>query len=94
VKAIWKFPLQITDRQPVAIPAGSQLLTVQMQGEQPCLWSLVNPDSPRTTIVISIRGTGHPISGDAGKYIATFQTGPLVFHAFDMGSDLGQGKEV
>ncbi len=85
MKTIWKFPLEITDHQSVSIPSISRLLTVQMQGDTPCLWALVDPDSTETTTVIAIRGTGLPITGLIGEYIATFQVGWLVFHAFDMG---------
>lgn len=86
MNVIWKFPLEITDRQPVVIPSSRRLLDIQVQGEQPCLWALVDPASPRTTIAIQIYGTGHPVSHASGEYIATFQTGPMVWHAFEVNS--------
>ena len=83
MKTIWKFPLQVTDEQSVMMPAGSQPLTVQIQGEQVCLWALVNPDAEKEDRTVQIFGTGHPVKV-AGDYISTFQMrgGALVFHAF------------
>lgn len=82
MKTIYKYPLQITDRQTIDMPGDAQLLTVQMQLGVPCLWALVEPEMPQRNHVIQIYGTGHP-ADDAGVYIATFQTGPYVFHVFE-----------
>lgn len=75
------------DEQAVALPAGAQILTVQVQQGQPCLWASVDREQkriePRT---IRIIGTGHP-APDLGElhYIATvqFQGGNLIFHVFE-----------
>lgn len=82
MKTIWKFLLRINDRQVVVLPHGAQMLTIQMQGHHPCLWALVDPSRPPQQRGIQMYGTGHPAT-DAGVYIATFQTGPLVFHVFE-----------
>lgn len=84
---IWKFPLEVTDRQSMRIPAGAKLLTVQMQRETPCLWALVDDSTLEYEIrSIAIYGTGNPMPNDPGDYIATFQLagGALVFHAFEL----------
>lgn len=80
---IFKYPLQATDRQLVNLPKGAELLTVQMQHGQPCLWALVDERQPTEDRAIMIYGTGHPIN-TLGKYLGTFQMdgGALVFHAF------------
>ncbi len=84
---IWKWAIQITDRQAVMMPAGAQVLTVQMQGHHPQLWALVDEtqDTPLTPRAFAIYGTGNPMPEDPGRYIATFQThgGDLVWHAFE-----------
>jgi hypothetical protein len=81
---IWKWPLEITDRQVISMPAGSRLLAVQMQSGFPQIWALCDADAPRVEKEIAIYGTGNPIPGDPGAYIGTFQTngGTLVWHAF------------
>jgi hypothetical protein len=87
-RTIWKFPLVVTDKQVVEMPRGAKILCVQMQGEKPCIWALVDPKTPRSIgRRFSIYGTGHPIQGGPGKFIGTFQMngGSLVFHLFEEG---------
>ncbi len=83
MKTIWKFPLKVTDEQTLQIPNGAQLLTVQTQGEIPCLWALVDPNAERKPCVVQTYGTGHPIR-EVGAYLSTYQMsgGALVFHVF------------
>lgn len=78
---IWKYPLAVTDNQEISLPVGANLLTIQLQNGRPCLWALVNTGAAQKRVRIQIRGTGHP-ADDVGRYIATFQLGPLVFHCF------------
>ena len=83
---IWKFPLTVTDSQRVEMPEGAQLLTVQLQGNQPCLWAVVDSDNETEDRYFEIYDTGNPIRGDineTAKYIATFQQGPFVWHVFE-----------
>lgn len=85
---IFKFPLEITDKQNIQIPKGSEILTVQTQDGMPCLWALVDQKRETEPRNIEIYGTGHPVLSDLGtsrKYIATFQMrgGSLVFHVFE-----------
>mgnify|MGYP000632690592 CR=1 FL=1 len=39
---IWKWTLNATDLQSVALPEGAKLLSVQAQGDMPQLWALVD----------------------------------------------------
>jgi len=87
-KTIWKFPLKVTDGQNISMPVGSEILTVQTQNEEPCLWALVDPKATTEIRFFEIFGTGHPVGYDMGvsrKYISTFQLrgGALVFHVFE-----------
>jgi hypothetical protein len=86
-KTIWKFPLQIMDRQEIKVPMGAQILSVQVQDGIPCMWAMVEPDSSIfDTIYIEIFGTGHPIdcgNGNNRKFISTIQLRSLVFHVFE-----------
>jgi hypothetical protein len=84
---IWKYPIIITDRQTLQMPAGAQLLTVQMQGDGPQLWAIVDEsESVEEQRTVAIYGTGHPLPHDPGKYIATFQYagGAFVGHVFEV----------
>jgi hypothetical protein len=88
-KTIYKYQLLVADFQGVLLPIGSEILTIQTQGETVCMWALVNPNETQKEIRnIEIFGTGHSIYYDIGidlKYISTFQIhgGQLVFHAFE-----------
>lgn len=85
MKTIWKFTLAVTDVQEIALPAGAQLLTVQLQANEPRLWALVDDYVGLIQIrTIEIHGTGNPIEGDRRRrYIATFQQPPFVWHVFE-----------
>ena len=82
---IWKWVLNVTDRQTIKMPALATLLSVQMQGSACCLWALCDPNAPDEQRTLAIYGTGNPMPDDPGRYIATFQMsgGELVFHVFD-----------
>ena len=83
---IWKFKLDITDRQIVNMPRVSNPLTVQMQGHACCLWALCDETAPKMPRLIAIHGTGNPMPDEwPGEYVGTFQIhgGALVFHVFD-----------
>lgn len=71
---IWKWPLEITDRQTIMAPKHARLLTIQMQGDQPCLWALCSIDADYEPRTIHIYGTGNPVFEESGSYIATFQS--------------------
>ena len=76
------------DMQLVAMPAGAEILTVQAQRDTPCIWALVDVDSPPATRMIETFGTGHEVYEDMGvdrKCLGTYQLrgGALVFHVFE-----------
>ncbi len=83
MKTIWKYTLLVTDRQTITLPEGATFLDVQIQNGEPQIWALVDPKVLQDDRVIVIHGTGHPVSGDVGKYIATFQQPPFVWHVFE-----------
>ena len=83
---IWKYPLQLTDRQSFRMPIGALILSLQVQYEIPCLWALVDPKERTEERAFRIYGTGHPVD-EIGRFLGTFQihNGALVFHVFDVG---------
>ncbi len=82
---VWKFELVIRDYQDIEMPAGSELLSVQMQDGGAMLWARVDASKKKITRRIDIRGTGHLEAG--GIYVGTIQMagGALVWHVFDRG---------
>ena len=88
VQTIHKYPLRIDDRMELLLPDGARPLCVQMQGDTPCLWALVDPNAPMQRRAVWCRGTGHDASGvDADWHIGTVQLhgGSLIFHFFLIG---------
>lgn len=79
---VWKFPLALTDYQQIDMPAGSEILTVQVQDGRPCLWAKVDKKAQASRRGIFIVGTGHLMPVNAKAYIGTFQRQILVFHVF------------
>ncbi len=61
MNTIWKFPLEIVDNQLVDVPKGSQIIAVDTQLGQLCVWAIVDPDAEMIPHRFSIRGTGHPV---------------------------------
>lgn len=82
--AVWKFPLQLAERQVIEMPVGAKLLTVQIQHDIPCIWALVDPAAPTTPLDIRTLGTGQAFDAEDFKYIGTYQIhgGGFVFHVF------------
>jgi len=84
---IYKYPLSVDDVQDVEMPPGAVILTVQAQGEIPCIWAQVNSQTlGRIRRRFRTYGTGHPM-GDAAEfshYVGTYQlrSGALIFHVF------------
>lgn len=87
MKTVWKFPLRVADDLEIEMPIGAQLLTVDVQGETPQLWALVDPSVPTCIRSIRTAGTGHAIREAGLAYVGTYQMlgGSLVFHVFDGG---------
>ncbi len=81
-KRIFKYPLEITDKQTIAMPANAELLSVQVQNQQLCLWALVDTMLPERETEIAIYGTGNPIPDNTGWHIDTCQLNGLVWHVF------------
>jgi len=85
MKSIWKFPIEITDKQKVFMPRTAKILSVQVQRETPYIWALVDTEEQISERTLIIHGTGHPCVCDASEFVGTFQVadGSLVFHLFE-----------
>ena len=82
---IWKFPIELANRQKVLMPEGANILCVQMQGAAACLWAVVQPTRPKSARQIRTFGTGDPVDEGSQRYIGTYQTGDgaFVWHVFE-----------
>lgn len=90
METIWKYKLKVTDEQIIKMPLLAEILTVQGQGDDICLWALVNPEAEKEDRTILVFGTGNPIPKTFeyhinAFYIGTAQmyNGALVWHIFE-----------
>jgi hypothetical protein len=84
-RAVWKWVLEPALNE-ISMPRGARILTVQLQGDKPVVWALVDPNAPCEVRKLRAVATGIEWSCDAFHYIGTFQFNhavPLVFHVFE-----------
>ena len=86
LKKIYKYTLQIEDKQTLKLPEGSKILSVAEQNNSIVLYALVNTDTENVERVsVIIHGTGHP-ANDVEDYafLGTVKLygGDLMFHVF------------
>lgn len=83
MRTIYKYPLELTDNQLLTLPSSARPLSVQLQGDQLCLWAEVNTGvGGLKDAVISIVGTGHEIPRGAVHYLGTVQQAAFVWHVY------------
>jgi hypothetical protein len=86
MNTIHKYVLS-SGRMKIALPIGAKVLTVQRQGEDLCLWAVVDSSQQREMRVFEVFGTGHQMPDGLSKfqYISTVQEmgGALVWHVFE-----------
>lgn len=91
MKTIWKFILDVTDVQIVAMPAGARVLPTvtspDIIGRPLSIWAEVDPDLETEERAIYVVGTGNPIPNAATKYVGTCMQGSLVWHVYEAKAD-------
>ena len=69
---IYKYPLEITDVQEIAMPENAEILYVEIQYDKPCLWARIDPTQTNVSRKIYIYGTGDEIAPIPLAYIGSF----------------------
>lgn len=83
---IFKYELVAVPIQQISLPENAKIMTVQFQGNNLCLWAMVNPKKDEEYRYIRIAATGEKITDEADlKYITTVQQfdGELIWHVFE-----------
>lgn len=84
---IFKYKLEV-DTTGIAMPIGADILALQVQYGEPCIWALVDPNAPTEQRIFKVFGTGHevPVDSESLNYIGTFQLleGQFVGHVFEL----------
>jgi hypothetical protein len=94
MKMIYKYPLGSEIRHnmvtEIDMPRNAQILDIQMQGDIPVLWAIVNPKKPSRKYVFHVFGTGYEMLDYEKKhyvYVGTVQQRgmmTLVWHIFEV----------
>lgn len=81
---VWKFPIPVNDTVTIPMPIGAEVLSVQLQHDDACVWARVDREMPMEPRRFHWRGTGHPADG-LGRFVGTILVhgGELVFHLFE-----------
>ncbi|MEN6293881.1 MAG: hypothetical protein ABFD07_17925 [Methanobacterium sp.] len=86
VQTIWKYTLESKEMQDIELPEDAEVLTVQNQNGNICMWVRLDPTAPKVYRTFGVFGTGwNVITGSNFKYIGTVQLdgGAFVFHIFE-----------
>ena len=87
MKTIWKYRINLAERQTITVPAGGQILCVKVQYDAIAIWSEVETDNPTEERTIVIRGTGQPFHMPRGEhfcYLDTVLLGDFVWHVYEV----------
>lgn len=94
---IWRFPIQ-PGPFTLQMPAVSTVLSVQVKDGEPCLWGLVDPETPSREWRFDAVPTGREVPYNPREFLGTFQLsgtplGTLVFHLFHADSQEHGGNQ-
>jgi len=91
MKRIFKYSLlKLMTKNTILMPKDAEILSIQFQGKELCIWALIDPNSEVVKKVIEVYGTGHIIepTTSSRKFITTLQfPNSLVFHFFELIKD-------
>lgn len=82
MKTIYKYKLNVIDKQIIKTPQYGIILSVQEQDDQLCLWVQVDTEAPEVERIIRVIGTGNHLP-DNLCYIGTVQQKPYVWHIYE-----------
>jgi hypothetical protein len=88
-KTIWKFDLQLTDNQYLAMPKGARILDLQVRKGRPYIWAEVDTEEVTEKRYFTTYSTGGYIKSEDEEwrrsYIGTFRLegGHHSFHVYE-----------
>jgi len=81
-QAIWKYPLSPGENY-IKMPGRARPLAVGWQGEQLCLWCVVQPGEPEKALHFFVAMTGQDLPDDPGPYVGSAESSfGIVAHVF------------
>jgi hypothetical protein len=83
MRRIWKYKLEITDKQEIWMPEGAKILHVDNQYGDLCLWTLVDDEQNNEERTLIIVGTGRRVPDYPTNFIGTVVIESFVWHVFE-----------
>lgn len=81
---IYKYPLEIVDRQIVRMPTGAAIRAVMVQDGVTCLWAEVDPKAALEDRTFHIVGTGHAVPAVPYlRHVDSVIDGRFVWHVYE-----------
>ena len=85
-RSIYKYKIDITDKQILTLPKGAKILSVINQFNVACIYAMVDTETTETEkYSLQCYGTGHPIRhDDSYKFLGTVAMldGNFIYHLF------------
>lgn len=82
-KVIWKFPLVLQSEQEILLPQEHKFIHAGLDPEGAlCVWAEVQPNTEKGPRIISLRGTGHRLTGKEGPHIGSILQGSFIWHIY------------
>lgn len=89
MRTIWKYELELTDRQPIAMPG---LANIVHAGLDPaghiCVWAEVDSEAEKADRWIAIIGTGNPFPKleEQPRHLGSVTIPPFAWHVYEVTS--------
>lgn len=88
MRTIWKFPIRMVEDFAITMPAGAEVLSVEVQRGAPVMAALVDDSEAITNEArrFAVHCTGDPVPRDRGRHLGSFQLhrGALMLHVFEV----------
>jgi hypothetical protein len=89
MKTIYKYEISLIavsllGHDHLMLPAGGIVLSVQIQGDNLCLWAEVDVDQPLVSRYFTVVGTGNAVPKENPIYWATVQKDDVVWHVYEL----------
>lgn len=85
MKAIWKYQLELTDKQVIEAPMNARALSVGLDpAGDLCVWMEVERDVFNHGKTFYIVGTGHPLPDEQFiEFIGSVKQDPFMWHVYE-----------
>ena len=81
-RTVWKYVLEKTGTQTLALPKGARFVSLAEQNGDVCIWVDLDPEAEWHEVTVNCCGTGHPRPKGEPLGSVVMLGGTLVLHYF------------